>query len=140
MCFGCGGENPIGLRLDFSLRDGGVEADFTAGELHQGWSGIVHGGILFSLMDEAMGYAFFLRGINGVTARAETFFRRPAPIGRPLRVRASVARENRRLIETRASISLDDGTVLAEGKALMYVVSREPRAEAMPDPGSAGVV
>lgn len=140
MCFGCGEENPIGLRLDFSLKDGGVEACFTARECHQGWSGIVHGGILFSLMDEAMGYAFFLRGINGVTARAETYFRRPAPIGRLLRIKASVTKESRRLIETRASISLDDGTVMAEGKALMYVVSRGPRTEARPDPGSAGEV
>lgn len=43
MGFGCGGENPIGLRLDFILKDGVVEARFTAGERHQGWSG-VHGG------------------------------------------------------------------------------------------------
>lgn len=124
-CFGCGSENPIGLKLCFQRDGDKVEAEFTPSELHQGWPGLVHGGILFTLLDEAMGYAFLPRGINGVTARAETAFKRPARVGETLHIVASISKDSRRLVETAATITLGDGTVVAEGKALMYVVSRE---------------
>ena len=126
-CFGCGSENPIGLKLHFHRNLDSVEAEFTPSELHQGWPSIVHGGILFTLLDEAMGYAFVFRGINGVTARAEAAFKHPAPIGETLYISATISKETRRLVETRATIKLKNGTVVAEGKALMYVVNREDR-------------
>jgi uncharacterized protein (TIGR00369 family) len=129
-CFGCGLDNPIGLKLSFEQCDGRVMTEFTPSEWHQGWPGYVHGGILFTLLDEAMGYTFYPDGVDGVTAKAEVRFRRPAPIGEVLIVEAAVFKRTKRLIESRATISLRDGTLVAEGKALMYVVGMAGRVGA----------
>ncbi|MFC1962064.1 PaaI family thioesterase, partial [Chloroflexota bacterium] len=54
LCFGCGQNNPIGLKLKFKKDGDGVRTEFTPGESYQGWPGMVHGGIIGCLLDEAM--------------------------------------------------------------------------------------
>ena len=128
-CFGCGQENPIGLKLRFHCEEGKAEAEFIPGELYQGWSGIVHGGILYTLLDEAMAYAVYPQGINCVTAKSEIRFKTPALIGEPLLISATVIRKRKRLIEAKASITSKDGTIVAEGGALMYVTNERSNAK-----------
>ena len=53
-CFGCGQENPIGLRLSFDHDGDALVARFVPGEDHQGWPGIVHGGIIATLLYEVL--------------------------------------------------------------------------------------
>jgi acyl-coenzyme A thioesterase PaaI-like protein len=125
-CFACGPDNPIGLKLKFRYGDGWAETEFTPGELYQGWPGIVHGGIICTLLDEAMGYAFYPEGLNAVTAKTEVRFKHYTPIGETILVTASVTKKTKRLIETQGKVSLKkDGTLLAEATALMYILSRE---------------
>jgi len=71
-CFACSQENPIGLKLK-PVHDGEkVTAEFTAGKFHQGWDNVVHGGILYTLLDEVTAYAMLCHGIElGVTAKSE---------------------------------------------------------------------
>ncbi len=103
-CFVCGPDNPVGLRLRF-CRDGeAVAAEFVPREEHVGWEGIVHGGILAAVLDDAMGNVFYLRGYQALTARMEVRFRRPVRPGDRLRVRAWVAEEDGRTITTRAEL------------------------------------
>ena len=122
MCFGCGQENPIGLKLKFNLGHGEVTTEFTTGENHQGWKGFVHGGIICAILDEAMAYCYFPR-LKGVTAKAEFRFRQPAPIGVPMVVTAKLIRETRKLLTTKAVIRLKDGTVVAEGTGISYIIA-----------------
>ena len=68
MCFGCGQNNPIGLKLTFKWDGKTAKAEFTPNEFYQSWSGIVHGGIIICLLDEAMGYAALFEGMNCATA------------------------------------------------------------------------
>jgi uncharacterized protein (TIGR00369 family) len=125
-CFACGPDNPIGLKLEFRYGDGWAETEFTPGELYQGWPGIVHGGIVSTLLDEAMAYAFFPEGLNTVTAKAEIRFRHPTPVGEPLIITAKVSKMTKRLVESEGKVILKkDGTVLAEATALHYILSRE---------------
>ena len=74
LCFGCSKENPIGLQLQFVTEDGVAKGEFHPGKYHQGWPGAVHGGILFSLLDEAGGYAVISAGLDCVTAKCEMRF------------------------------------------------------------------
>ena len=122
MCFGCGPDNPIGLKLDFKQDDKTARAEFTPNESHQGWSGIVHGGIICCILDEAMSYAPYFEGIPCLTAKMAVRIRRPAPIDEPLIVTSSITNKSRRLIETRADIALKDGTPVAESTATMFVI------------------
>jgi acyl-coenzyme A thioesterase PaaI-like protein len=120
-CFACGPKNPIGLKLKFDWDGKEVKAKFTPGEYHQGWSGLVHGGIISCLLDEAMSYAALYSRVNSLTARMQTRFRMPLPIDEPLTVTGSVTRQTRRLVETKAELKLADGTLVAESTATMFI-------------------
>ena len=57
VCFGCGSDNPHGLALEFTHDADGVRAEFVTREEHQGFRGMLHGGIVTAALDEAMGHA-----------------------------------------------------------------------------------
>jgi acyl-coenzyme A thioesterase PaaI-like protein len=129
LCFGCGQNNQIGLKLDFKWDGKTARAEFTPTELYQGWPGIVHGGITTSLLDEAMGWATRLSCFNAVTARIRANFKRPIPVGERLIISAFITKNEGRHIESKAEVSLPDGTVMAEGTST-YVVIETMSAEA----------
>ena len=132
MCFGCGRNNPAGLKLDFQWDGSTARAEFTPAELYQGWRGYVHGGIVLCLLDEAVGHASSCSGVDCITAKTETRLRQMARINEPLVITASVVHRNRRLVETTATVALKDGTIIAEGTATLFVVRerKEPARNA----------
>ncbi|SFL60646.1 PaaI family thioesterase [Halanaerobium salsuginis] len=85
MCFACGKENPISLALKFErISETEVEAKFTPQPIHQGYTGVIHGGILATLLDEAMAYAVGERGIKAFTAELNIRYKKPAQVGEKL--------------------------------------------------------
>lgn len=127
LCFACGQENPIGLKLRFSQEGDEVRSEFTPGEYHQGWPGIVHGGVIETLLDEAMAYVPHFMGLHCVTAKMEVRIRHPVPVGQRLLISSNATRKTRRVIEAEARLTFEDGTTVAEGKAVLYVVEGRER-------------
>ena len=125
LCFGCGRNNPFGLKLNFEWDGKTVKTEFTPTKFYQGWPGIVHGGIIASILDEAMSYAIHFKGLNCLTAKMQIRFKRPAPLDEPLGITSSVIRKTKNLIETRASICLRDGTLLSEGTGTHFIVEAQ---------------
>lgn len=128
-CYVCGAENPLGLRVHFErLGENGSRASYTARAEHAGWPGILHGGVTFALMDEALGWALYFRRLRGVTAKTETRFRAPIKVGTPLVVSAVIQEFAGRLARAAAEIRRDDGSQekLADLTATMYLVSKQP--------------
>ena len=127
-CFACSQQNPIGLKLR-PVQDGErVTAEFTAGKFHQGWGNVIHGGILYTLLDEVTAYAMLCRGIElGVTAKSEIRFRQLAPINEPIRASAWVTRLTKRLVEARGELTLKDSTVIVDGNFLFYVLRQSKK-------------
>jgi len=122
LCFGCGENNPIGLKLKPVYDGEKVRAEFTPGEYHQGWDNATHGGILYTLLDEVAAYAILCRGIYfGVTAKSEVRFKHVAPTGEPIQTSAWVTKMTKRLVETKGVLALKDNTIIAEGSSLFYV-------------------
>jgi len=121
LCFACGEKNPIGLKLKFRREGKGVRTDYTPDKMHQGWADIIHGGLITTVLDEAMAYAAGYWGVKCVTATVETRFRRPLSVGEPTIVTAWVSQNRRRLIETKARMTLVDGTLVAECIATQFV-------------------
>ena len=124
LCFGCGKDNPCGLKLKFKWDGKQVRAQFTPTKFHQGWAGIIHGGVITTVLDEAMGYVAYYEGIKCVTSSMQTRFKRPLSIDEPIIVTASLTRNARRYVETEAKITLMDGTLVAECTAMQYVGSK----------------
>ena len=125
-CFGCGKDNPIGLKLEFTWDGEVARAKFIPGKFYQGWEGLVHGGILYTLLDEAMGYLVYYLGLNCVTAESNTRFRKTALVNEPILISATITKRTKRLVETKATLTSPDGSVVAEGTALMYVANEKP--------------
>jgi len=125
LCFACGQENPIGLKLVFRFEDGKAKAEFTPGPHHQSWNGIFHGGLLALCLDEAFGYVLYFQGIKGMTAKMEMRIRKTVRTGQRILLTAEVKKKTRKLIETYAKAELEDGTVAAEGSASMYITNQE---------------
>jgi acyl-coenzyme A thioesterase PaaI-like protein len=116
VCFGCGpNSSAFGLHPRFVVEGRTVVAEFRAAAEHQGFAGLVHGGILTAMLDEVMAHAVWAEGIFAVTGRLETFFRQPTPVGVPLRAVGQVTARRPRVYETRGRLVLPDGRVAVEG-------------------------
>ncbi|TME64699.1 MAG: PaaI family thioesterase [Chloroflexi bacterium] len=129
-CFACGQLNSGGLHLDFEVSRDRAVARYTALQRHQGYDGLLHGGVVTALLDEAMGWAIFHQGIWGVTAKISVTFREPVPIGVDLRVVGEIARDRGRVIETHGTVErVEDGTTLAEAEATFLRMPEGRRRE-----------
>ena len=125
-CFVCGKNNPEGLHLEFALEgSSGVRTTLVVPEHLQGFAGIAHGGILATILDECMVNTVWLRGKMAVTARFEVRLRQPVRVGSRVTFRAEVRRESARGFAVASRAELDDGTVVADGKAVLVKVAGE---------------
>jgi uncharacterized protein (TIGR00369 family) len=143
-CFGCGDQNPKGLKLAFRLEDGVAVAEFDPDPDYQGFPSHMHGGLVATMLDEAMGWAIYGKGVWAMTARMQVRFRQPVPLDRRLRVSARVVNQRHRLFQARGELRDESGTLLAEGEGVFFRVTPEKgreleeiyRAAAEPSPNS----
>ena len=124
-CYACGDLNPLGLHLEFTMEDGEAVAQFVAMQEHQGYPGYVHGGIVSSLLDEAMGWATYGNSIWALTGKLETRFRDIVPTHELLTVRGKIASDRGRTLEVTAELRNNDGKLLAESRGLMFRATGE---------------
>ncbi|MEN6566758.1 MAG: PaaI family thioesterase [Veillonellales bacterium] len=124
-CFACGRNNPIGLKLSFREENDTYISHFTAGPEHQSYDGIVHGGIISTLLDEITTRYLYARGWNAVTARLEIRYRHPTPIGKELTIIGRLKGHKGHMYEMAGEIRLPDGTVTAQAKAIVAVIGEE---------------
>ncbi len=129
-CFACGSLNVHGLRLELHAGDDQCWVELTLADRFEGWEGMAHGGIVCTILDEVMAWALVDHDIWGVTARMSVEFKKPVPIGRPIRGEGRVTGARRRLIEAEGII-LDpaDGSVLARAEATFVGASEARKAE-----------
>ena len=130
-CFGCGAANPEGLRLRFEIDEErrSAEAVFIPRPEHQGYAGLTHGGIIATVLDEAMMKLCWELGIPAVTATLEVELKRPAPVGEELRVRGWIAEDRGRVIKAEAQINSSSGELLARGRSTAVVKGPRRRPE-----------
>jgi acyl-coenzyme A thioesterase PaaI-like protein len=129
LCFGCGKENEAGLRLDFEMcADGRLETRFTPRSIHGGWEGVFHGGLMATLLDEAMLAYLYQKGIDAATAALEIRYREPVGIGEEVLVHAWEEGRRGRLVSMRAEASRDGKLVAkASARCLRIVEKESPR-------------
>ena len=116
-CFVCGEENPLGLHLKFSFDNGKASAEFVPQKIHQGYKDIVHGGIITTVLDEAMVKAALMQGIPAMSAEITVRFRNTLFAGEKTVVEALIEKKNRKIIEASAVLKKADKTIIAESQA-----------------------
>ena len=119
-CFGCGNLNPIGLKISFSYDPdkGTATAKLTLPAHFQGWEGVAHGGIVTTVLDEALAHAAFSRNIPCVTGELTVRFKKPVPLEKEILIYGEIKEIKEPLIYITARIE-HEGVTLAEAKGKM---------------------
>lgn len=114
-CFACGQRNDAGLKLVFRREGDEIVTDYTPEPRFQGFPGVVHGGILTTLLDEALSRTATIEGRWMMTGKLEMRFRNAAPVGRKLRVSARALSSRSRMVQAVGEIRLaeEPGTIIA---------------------------
>lgn len=127
-CFVCGVHNPYGLKLKFFQRASGeVICDYIVPEHFQGYPGVVHGGVVSAMLDEAAGRALMGRDQPRFmfTARLDLRFRKNVPTSQPLKLVGCMNRSKGRTATASSFIYDESGQLLAEAEALLVDVPEE---------------
>ena len=123
-CFACGKDNPGGMRLKFHYdrRRKRFVSRFRLGRRYTGPPGHAHGGIIATLLDEAMGKVNKLRHVVAMTRNMEVEYLKPVPLRRLLRVESWELRVRGRRHINVSEIRNARGQVLARGKATFLAI------------------
>jgi acyl-coenzyme A thioesterase PaaI-like protein len=117
-CFACGQRNETGLQLTFRREGNRILADYRPAERFQGFPGVLHGGVLATMLDETMSRTGAMRRQWLMTGKLDIRFRQPAPVDQPLRVWGEIVRERAGAVDAVGAVELQDGTVLAEARGM----------------------
>lgn len=124
-CFVCGRNNPDGLRLEIK-NDKITQRSWAVTKIDEkfcGWSGVVHGGIISTMLDEIMAYAAFTIYDSGVTGEISVRFRKPIPTGREILIEGFVESQKGRIVYATGKITMD-GEIMAESTGKMVMVRK----------------
>jgi len=128
-CFVCGLENPVGLKLQiYRIEPGVIKTTFTAPEQFQGYPGVLHGGIVASILDEISGRAHMgdpSKPRFMFTGKIEVKYRKNVPIGKPLKIIGKAGKSKGKMAEGWAGIYDENETLLAEARTLLIDVPDE---------------
>jgi acyl-coenzyme A thioesterase PaaI-like protein len=130
-CYGCGEAQPGGLRMRFTVGEGvRVVSEFEVTDNHEGAAGLAHGGLLTAALDETQATLLWVLRMPAVTARLETDFLTPVPVGSTVRIEAGCLGVSQRKIFTTAQGRLLDadgrpGDVAMRSVALFIAVPVE---------------
>jgi uncharacterized protein (TIGR00369 family) len=125
-CFGCGGANDGGMKLMFEQDNTNrkIVGRFVLGERYQGGGGMAHGGIIATLLDEAMGKVCRFRDARAVTAELTVEYLKPIYVEKEIVVEAFEQEQKGRSLFQVGEIRNADGEVLARGRG-RFVILRQ---------------
>jgi uncharacterized protein (TIGR00369 family) len=126
-CFGCGRDNPDGMRLKFSLDESNRRTfcHFRLTRRYQGPPGHAHGGIIATILDEAMGKVNKFRSVVALTKSMEVEYLKPVPLGKSLLVEGTERTVRGRKHINVAEIRDEQGTTLARSKGIFIAIDPE---------------
>lgn len=110
-CFVCGRDNSRGLQIQYSSDPAGATAaDWTPAGAWEGFQGIIHGGIVATVLDEAMSKAVAATKCEALTVELSVRYRHHVATGETLHVRGWIVERAKRLITTEAALTTADGS------------------------------
>lgn len=127
MCFACGKKNPHGLKLEFSDDGDRVTTSIAFDKRYQGYSNVVHGGLVSTVLDETMVTLINRMGRLAVTGELRVRFLKPVPVGEPISFSAALEERRGRIFRVSARAELPDGETVARAEATCVDMGPMPR-------------
>lgn len=126
-CFGCGGDNAGGMKLTFEQDNVNrkIVGRFVLGERYQGGGGMAHGGIIATLLDEAMGKVCRFRDVRAVTAELTVEYLKPVSVAQEIIVEGHEAELKGRNLFLLGEIRNAEGLVLARGRGRFVIIGQK---------------
>ncbi len=126
-CFGCGGDNAGGMKLTFEQDNVNrrIVGRFVLGERYQGGGGFAHGGIIATVLDEAMGKVCRFRQVRAVTAELTVEYLKPVNVQREIVVEGRETEQKGRNLFMTGEIRNETGEVLARGRGRFVVIGQK---------------
>lgn len=123
-CFACGKDNPDGMHLNFTLdrERKHFVSSFRLSKRFTGPPGYCHGGIIATILDDAMSKLNKQRDVIAATSQLKIEYLKPVPLRTPLRVESRELKKRGRRLIHRAEILNDEGTVLARGRGVFVII------------------
>ena len=133
-CIVCGQENPHGLRIRYVREpDGAIAAEWRPTKDWEGFEGIVHGGIISTVLDEAMSKAVAAMNYEALTGELRVRFRRHVEAGETLRIRGWIVEKVKRVVKAEATLTAANGSERAHAWARFLALPGH-----MPPQGTSG--
>lgn len=123
-CFACGQNNPIGLKLTFEYTENQAISYYTVSTNFQGYVGITHGGIIATLLDEAMAKVILHQGMEAVTGEITIKYRQAVPTGKEIKLIGEIIQEKSRTVKTQGRIEFD-GKLCVEANATFVKIKKK---------------
>ena len=126
-CFGCGKDNPCGVALEFTDNGDKVTATYVPKDVHVGFRGVVHGGVVTTLLDEAMWWAIAAaHKQNTFTAKVTVEFKRPIEHNKSYVIEGEVTAERRgRIFLAQGRVVDNQGNICATGSGTFIKAPKE---------------
>ena len=129
-CFACGELSEIGLHLKLNLEQGRCWTELEIPRRFEGWEGVIHGGILCTVMDEVMAWALVAYDNWGVTARMSIDFCKPVTVGHRVRAEGWITESRRRIQRTAGRmVDAETGVELVRAEATYVAATGERKRE-----------
>ena len=115
MCFACGPDNDIGLKIPFTVVGDECTGEFTPTENHVGYKNTVHGGIIFTCLDDVMANIMYQQQRRAFTAKCDIRYRQALEVGQTVSLRGWIENERKRLVllKAEARLKTDDSLIAA---------------------------
>ena len=125
MCFACGRKNPISLKLDFNFyEENKVKAEFIPHKNLQGFQDILHGGIISTVLDEAMAKVINMQGIKAVTVEINVRFKQAAPVEKKYDVHGILKKQKKNIFITESYLNDENDKLYASAKAKFMEIKK----------------
>jgi uncharacterized protein (TIGR00369 family) len=136
-CFGCGPQNPFGLKLKFEETDNEVLTRWDPVEYFQGYFNVLHGGIIATLLDEVAAWYIQVKlGTSGVTSELKIRYIHPVHLSKGcVEVVASLVSRGDRTASLKCTLRDGESKICAEADALFFVYPEEVAKRRLMYPG-----
>lgn len=130
-CFGCAPENPLGLHMEFYEDGDDIVSFWNPSQHYQGWRGVMHGGILATLIDETGGWVIARKlQTTGMTTSLQLHYRHAVTANDPqLTIRAHIKEQRHGMVTLEATLESSQGEVCVTAEAVYYTFDKQQARE-----------